>query len=135
MLELKEQTGSAIILITHDLGVVAETCQRVAVMYAGRKAEEAAVETLFDAPAHPYTRGLIASKPRLGSGGGDEELTELPGLVPSLRDAIPGCAFAPRCSFAVERCRSESPSLRPVAEHHYVACHEAERVLASGAVQ
>jgi peptide/nickel transport system ATP-binding protein len=135
MVELKEKTGAAIVLITHDLGVVAETCERVAVMYAGRKVEEAPVEVLFDAPAHPYTRGLMASKPRLGTDTGGARLTELPGLVPSLREPIVGCAFAPRCSMAVDRCRQETPALRTVGARHITACHEAERVLASGSTQ
>jgi len=133
MVELKQRTGAAIVLITHDLGVVAETCERVAVMYAGRKVEEAPVQVLFDAPAHPYTRGLMASKPRLGGADGTARLTELPGLVPSLREPIVGCSFAPRCAWASERCRQEAPSLRSVGQRHEVACHEAERVLASGA--
>jgi peptide/nickel transport system ATP-binding protein len=133
MVELKQQTGAAIVLITHDLGVVAETCERVAVMYAGRKVEEAPVEVLFDAPAHPYTRGLMASKPRIGAASA-ARLTELPGLVPSLREPIEGCAFAPRCAYAVERCRREAPALRSIGQQrHVVACHEAERVLAAGA--
>ena len=132
MVELKEKTGAAIVLITHDLGVVAETCERVAVMYAGRKVEEAPVEVLFDAPAHPYTRGLMASKPRHGETVAGTRLTELPGLVPSLREPIVGCAFAPRCSFAVDLCRREAPVLRTVGTRHVTACHEAERVLAMG---
>ena len=93
MLELKETTQAAVILITHDLGVVAETCQRVIVMYAGRKIEEAGVFELFDHPAHPYTRGLMASVARGKAGG---RLNEIPGMVPSLREPITGCAFAPR---------------------------------------
>jgi peptide/nickel transport system ATP-binding protein len=134
MVELKSKTGAAIVLITHDLGVVAETCERVAVMYAGRKVEEAPVEVLFGAPAHPYTRGLMASKPRLGVDAAGARLTELPGLVPSLREPIVGCAFAPRCAMAVDRCRQEEPALRLVGTRHITACHEAERVLASGHV-
>ena len=132
MVELKSKIGAAIVLITHDLGVVAETCERVAVMYAGRKVEEAAVEVLFEAPAHPYTRGLMASKPRLGAAIDGGRLTELPGLVPSMREPILGCAFAPRCSMAGDRCRQEAPALRPVGDRHVVACHEAESVLAAG---
>ena len=115
MLELKERTGAAVILITHDLGVVAETCRRVIVMYAGRKIEEAAILELFDRPAHPYTRGLMASIPRYhgrGDGVRKRRLAEIPGIVPSLREPIQGCAFAPRCRYAVERCRAEAPPLR-----------------------
>jgi peptide/nickel transport system ATP-binding protein len=131
MIELKARTGAAVILITHDLGVVAETCQRVIVMYAGRKIEESGVIELFDRPAHPYTRGLMTSIPSFGGRGRQRRLTEIPGIVPSLREPITGCAFAPRCPFAVERCLGEAPELRPVGENHIAACHEAERVLAT----
>ena len=131
MLELKERTGAAVILITHNLGIVAETCRRVIVMYAGRKIEEAATTELFDRPAHPYTRGLMASIPRLRATTRKRRLAEIPGIVPSLREPIEGCAFAPRCGYAVARCRIETPALRPVGNGHVVACHEAERVLAT----
>jgi peptide/nickel transport system ATP-binding protein len=131
MLELKERTGAAVILITHNLGIVAETCRRVIVMYAGRKIEEAATTELFDRPAHPYTRGLMASIPRLRGKTRKRRLAEIPGIVPSLREPIEGCAFAPRCAYAVERCRVETPALRLVDDGHVVACHEAERVLAT----
>ena len=129
MLELKARTGAAVILITHNLGIVAETCARVIVMYAGRKIEEAGTTELFDRPAHPYTRGLMASMPRLRARNRKRRLAEIPGIVPSLREEIVGCAFAPRCAYAVERCRVEAPELRPIGEAHVVACHEAERVL------
>jgi peptide/nickel transport system ATP-binding protein len=129
MLELKERTGAAVILITHNLGIVAETCRRVIVMYAGRKIEEASTAELFDRPAHPYTRGLMASIPRLKSKNRKRRLAEIPGIVPSLREPIEGCAFAPRCAYAVERCRVETPELRTIGGGHTVACHEAERVL------
>jgi peptide/nickel transport system ATP-binding protein len=129
MLELKERTGAAVILITHNLGIVAETCRRVIVMYAGRKIEEAGTTELFDRPAHPYTRGLMASIPRLRGKNRKRRLAEIPGIVPSLREPIEGCAFAPRCAYAVDRCRHETPELRPVGDGHVVACHEAERVL------
>ncbi|HEX8663013.1 MAG TPA: ABC transporter ATP-binding protein [Beijerinckiaceae bacterium] len=133
MLELKERTGAAVILITHDLGVVAETCQRVIVMYAGKKIEEAPILELFDRPAHPYTRGLMASIPRYGGGHARKRrLAEIPGIVPSLREEIVGCAFAPRCPYAVERCRIEAPPLRPVGQDHTAACHFAEAVMAEG---
>jgi peptide/nickel transport system ATP-binding protein len=128
---LKEKTGTAIVLITHDLGVVAEMAERVVVMYAGRKVEEAPVAALFTKPRHPYTRGLLASVPRLGSsltGAKKQRLSEIAGVVPSLREAIPGCAFAPRCSFATERCSRESPALESKAAGHVVACFEADRV-------
>jgi peptide/nickel transport system ATP-binding protein len=129
MLELKARTGAAVILITHNLGIVAETCARVIVMYAGRKIEEAATIELFDRPAHPYTRGLMASIPRLRGKNRQRRLAEIPGIVPSLREPIEGCAFAPRCPYAVARCRVETPALRPIGDAHVVACHEAERVL------
>ena len=132
MLELKEKIGAAILLITHDLGVVAETCQRVIVMYAGRKVEEAEVLDLFDRPMHPYTRGLMASIPRRRPGVRREKrLREIPGMVPSLREPIAGCAFAPRCAFATDRCAAEAPPLGDHGAGHVVACWEAERVLAS----
>jgi peptide/nickel transport system ATP-binding protein len=133
MLELKERLGTAIILITHDLGVVAETAQRVIVMYAGRKAEEAAVDELFRHPIHPYTRGLMASIPRRSAAGRRHQvrgrLQEIPGIVPSLREEIPGCAFAPRCSFAVDRCTRERPPFEAHRPEHFAACWEAARVM------
>ncbi|HYC38061.1 MAG TPA: ABC transporter ATP-binding protein [Usitatibacter sp.] len=126
---LKEKTGAAILLITHDLGVVAEMAQRVVVMYAGRKVEEATVMDLFDHPRHPYTRGLLNSIPRLGEGRAvGRRLTEIPGLVPSLREPIAGCAFASRCTHATDRCRSELPPLETKAPGHTVACWEADRL-------
>ena len=134
MLELKERTGAAVILITHNLGIVAETCRRVIVMYAGRKIEEAPILELFDRPAHPYTRGLMASIPRFRGAARPPRLAEIAGIVPSLREPIEGCAFAPRCAHAVARCRIETPLLRQIGEGHVVACHEAERVLAEKAL-
>ena len=130
MRDLKSKVGAAIMLITHDLGVVAEMAERVVVMYAGRKVEEAPVEELFARPLHPYTRGLLGSMPRLGaSAQGDtpERLSEIAGVVPSLRDAIPGCAFAPRCALATERCRASVPALEEMGPRHVVACFEAGR--------
>ena len=132
MLELKETTGAAVMLITHDLGVVAETCQRVIVMYAGRKVEEADVLDLFDHPAHPYTRGLLASIARGRAGARARRLAEIPGMVPSLREPIPGCAFAPRCALASDVCRATAPAIRDVttgATPHLVACHHAEQAV------
>jgi len=133
ILELKAKTGAAVILITHDLGVVAETCQRVVVMYAGRKVEEAPVAQLFARPAHPYTRGLLASIARGKAGRRARRLNEIPGMVPSLREPIRGCAFAPRCQFAQDRCRTEAPELAPVTGQpaHRAACLRLEAVLAS----
>jgi len=129
MLELKGRFGAAIMLITHDLAIVAETCQRVIVMYAGRKVEEADIFELFDRPMHPYTRGLMASIPRRRAGPRARRLSEIPGIVPSLREKIAGCAFAPRCGFATERCRNAAPPLTPHGTAHLVACWEAEKVL------
>jgi peptide/nickel transport system ATP-binding protein len=131
MRELKAKTGAAIILITHDLGVVAEMAERVVVMYAGRKVEEAPVRELFRRPRHPYTLGLLASVPRLGATLGRAEaprLAEIPGTVPSLREPIIGCAFAPRCAYATERCRREAPPLEAKAPGHVAACFESARL-------
>ena len=122
MLDLKEKVGAAIVLITHDLGVVAETAQRVVVMYAGRKVEEASVADLFARPMHPYTRGLMGSIPRLA--GGAKRLTEIPGIVPRLNQPIIGCAFAERCAFVKERCRQEAPLFEAKAPGHFAACFE-----------
>jgi len=114
--ELKEKLGTAVILITHDLGVVAETAQRVVVLYAGRKVEEAPVGELFANPRHPYTQGLMAAIPRLGEEG---RLAEIPGYVQM--QAV-GCSFAPRCPRASERCRGEAPPLEEIGKGHRVAC-------------
>jgi peptide/nickel transport system ATP-binding protein len=137
MRELKERTGAAIVLITHDLGVVAEMAQRVVVMYAGRKVEEATVTALFARPRHPYTRGLLDSIPKLGAskqnGGKHGEvrrLSEIAGTVPSLAEPIVGCAFAPRCAYATVRCQNEYPPLEEKAPGHRAACWESERMLA-----
>ena len=128
MLELKEKTGTAIVLITHDLGVVAETTERVVVMYAGRKVEEAPVEALFDTPLHPYTRGLMRAIPRLDveadAAGKRPRLQEIPGIVPLLTRPIPGCAFAARCELATERCRTTLPPAVDAGDGHTVACWE-----------
>jgi peptide/nickel transport system ATP-binding protein len=131
MRELKAKIGAAIILITHDLGVVAEMAERVVVMYAGRKAEEAPVDSLFSAPQHPYTKGLLNSVPQLGETLKEhprERLMEIPGMVPSLRTEIVGCAFAPRCPLATERCRAEAPALEEKRPAHIAACHHSDRV-------
>ena len=130
MLEMKERTGAAVMLITHDLGVIAETAQRVIVMYAGRKVEEAQVEALFAHPRHPYTRGLMTSIPRLNraaaESGESQRLTEIPGVVPSLIGVAAGCTFAPRCPYASERCRTEFPPEVEAAPGHFVACWNAD---------
>ena len=129
MLELKDKTGTAIVLITHDLGVVAETTDRVVVMYAGRKVEEAPVEALFESPLHPYTRGLMRAIPRLDveadAAGTRPRLQEIPGLVPLLTRPIVGCAFAARCDLATDRCRAETPPFVDAGGGHIVACWEA----------
>ncbi len=137
MLTLQEEFGTAIMLITHDLAVVAETAQRAVVMYAGRKVEEATVEALFAAPQHPYTAGLLASLPRLTGLAGDDapqavRLKEIPGTVPSLERLPPGCAFAPRCAFADAHCREASPPLAEKRPGHLAACWHSERL--AGAV-
>jgi oligopeptide/dipeptide ABC transporter ATP-binding protein len=134
MLDLKERLGTAIVLITHDLGVIAETAQRAIVMYAGRKVEEASVEALFEQPRHPYTVGLMKSLPRLDKAAFDIErrrrLTEIPGMVPALKNIPAGCIFAPRCAFAVERCRRAAPPLEEKNPGHYAACFESARLAA-----
>src|SRR6516162_2624868 len=125
MRELQAKVGAAIVLITHDLGVVAEMAQRVVVMYAGRKAEEAPVADLFGRPLHPYTRGLLNSVPRLGASlvaTGAPRLAEIPGTVPSLREEISGCRFAPRCALATGLCRRETPRFDEKRPGHFAAC-------------
>ncbi|GAC1330866.1 MAG: ABC transporter ATP-binding protein [Bradyrhizobium sp.] len=127
VLELQKELGMALILITHDLGVVAQTAQRVIVMYAGKKVEEADVETLFASPRHPYTRGLMASIPTVPLPGArsDARLVEIPGMVPSLTRLPKGCAFAPRCKLAIQRCREEYPPLQDWGQNHLAACWRA----------
>ena len=134
MRDLKTRLGSAIMLITHDLGVVAEMAERVIVMYAGRKVEEATVFEIFAHPLHPYTRGLIGAVPKLGSSledGGRGKLAEIAGLVPSLRQRIVGCPFAGRCELATDLCRHVAPAIELKADDHLVACHYAERRMAA----
>jgi peptide/nickel transport system ATP-binding protein len=127
MRDLKHRVGAAIVLITHDLGVVAEVAERVVVMYAGRKVEEAKVGPLFRTPRHPYTQGLLGSVPKLGSSldGTETRLQEIPGLVPSLKQKLQGCVFASRCAYATDLCRSVAPGLEEKAPGHIVACHYA----------
>jgi len=119
--EMQREIGSAILLITHDLAVIAETAHRVAVMYAGRIVEEAPVAALFAAPRHPYTRGLLASIPRIERRPAPT-LPEIPGMVPGPADRPAGCAFAPRCDRALARCAAEAPVLAPLAPDHRAAC-------------
>ena len=129
MRDLKHRVGAAIVLITHDLGVVAEVAERVVVMYAGRKVEEAPVGSLFRQPRHPYTQGLLGAVPKLGSSltGTVTRLTEIPGMVPSLKEKIPGCVFASRCQQATEFCVQHAPALEIKAAGHWAACHYAEK--------
>jgi len=133
ILELQKQLGTALILITHNLGVVAETAQRVIVMYAGKKVEEAEVDALFAQPLHPYTHGLLASIPRLEIMAGRnyasvERLQEIPGMVPALSNLPPGCTFAPRCPFADDRCRAQFPPYEQLRPGHWAACWHSERL-------
>jgi len=127
ILELQREFGTAVILITHDLGVVAETARRVIVMYAGRKVEEAAVGELFAKPLHPYTQGLLASIPRLdllrGADRNDtDRLQEIPGIVPALFALPKGCAFAARCPKVTDICRQERPAYEQKRPDHWAAC-------------
>jgi peptide/nickel transport system ATP-binding protein len=118
MRDIRGRLGTAIVLITHNLGVVADIADRVVVMYAGRKAEEAPVRELFAHPQHPYTLGLLGAIPRRGVA----RLREIPGLVPALSEPLPYCAFAPRCPRADDTSRSSVPELREVRPAHLVAC-------------
>ena len=129
MADLKKRVGAAIIVITHDLGVVAEIAERVIVMYAGRKVEEAKVADLFRVPRHPYTQGLLAAVPKLGSSlsGTNARLAEIPGAVPNLKKRIAGCVFASRCALARDICRQVAPALEEKAVGHFAACHFAPR--------
>ena len=130
MRDLQRDFEAAIILITHDMGVVAEMADRVIVMYAGRKVEEASVAEIFARPLHPYTRGLLRALPVLGrpSTGDTVRLEEIPGVVPALTDLPVGCRFAPRCAFATDTCRAEYPPLEKRAGGHLVACWHADQI-------
>ena len=131
MNELKDRLGMAIMLITHAMGVVAETAQRVVVMYAGQVVEEATVESLFAQPRHPYTQGLIRSIPRIdtaASAGHKVRLEAIPGTVPKLIDPAPGCRFADRCRYVRAECRTATPPLREITTGHRVACFFAEKL-------
>jgi peptide/nickel transport system ATP-binding protein len=125
--DLKSRLGMALVLITHAMGVVAETAQRVVVMYAGQVIEEASVEQLFAQPRHPYTQGLIRSIPRIDRlAGRRTRLEAIAGVVPSLLNPPPGCRFAPRCRYAAEVCSEATPPLREIETGHKVACVLAE---------
>jgi oligopeptide/dipeptide ABC transporter ATP-binding protein len=137
MRELQDTLGTAIILITHDMGVVAETADRVVVMYAGRKVEEATVDDLFERPGHPYTLGLLGSIPHVDvaarSGARRLRLNEIRGMVPSLYSLPQGCSFAPRCDFATDACRAAYPPLLQHRPNHWIACWHADRMLGATA--
>jgi oligopeptide/dipeptide ABC transporter ATP-binding protein len=132
MRELQETTGTAIVLITHDMGVVAENADRVVVMYAGHKVEEASADDLFDLPLHPYTKGLLGSVPNLEVAAHLKarraRLNEIKGIVPSLANLPQGCAFAPRCRFATEECRAVSPPIEQRRPGRWVACWHADQL-------
>ena len=122
MRQLRDETGTAILLITHDMGVIAEMCDTVAVMYAGQIVEYAKVETLFEHPLHPYTEGLLEAIPTLGET--KETLAVIPGSVPNLLHLPQGCKFAPRCPYVKEEiCTVETPDLREIAPHHSARCY------------
>ena len=133
MRSLQKALGTAVILITHDMGVIAENADRVVVMYAGKKVEEAPVRALFAAPRHPYTKGLLESIPRLDAelapGRKRTRLNEIEGIVPSLHRLPPGCVFAPRCPFADAQCLEAFPPLEEAAPQHKVACWHSERLV------
>ena len=124
LLELQERTGTAIILITHDMGVIAETAQRVVVMYAGYVIEEGSVRTIITEPKHPYTRGLLKSVPHLHAdpGAKRQELMEIPGVVPDLTRLGGGCPFAPRCGYETDKCIETMPPDFAIGDDHRVAC-------------
>jgi len=124
MIQLKEDYETAIMMITHDLGVIAELAERVIVMYAGKIVEEASTQELFDDPKHPYTQGLLASIPTLGdrSQHGRQRLQEIEGIVPSLYNLPAGCSFFPRCPKAMETCRDNAPDLKTLNSAHQVRC-------------
>jgi len=117
---LQKKFDVSVILITHNLGVIAQTCDRLAVLYGGRVAESGSTRDIFNSPQHPYTRGLMNAIPRPGSRG--KKMATVPGMVPSNPGAMTGCTFAPRCEFAFERCRAESPPLFEVGKGHLSAC-------------
>src|ERR1700730_415747 len=136
MRELQETFGTAIILITHDMGVVAENADRVVVMYAGRKVEEAVAAELFDNPGHPYTKGLLGSIPHLDTAARTTRrtrLNEIKGMVPSLFNLPLGCSFAPRCTLATDECRATPPPLEQHRPGHWIACWHADRLLQGAA--
>ncbi len=130
LLRLQRERGMALVLITHDMGVIAETAQRVVVMYAGQVAEQRQVAALFETPCHPYTSALLDALPERNLG--KRRLPTIPGVVPGMYDRPAGCLFHPRCRYADERCVRESPHLRPVADS-LVRCHYPLGAAARGA--
>lgn len=126
MCDLRDEFDTAIVLITHDMGVVAEMADRVIIMYAGRKVEEGTVTNIFQNPQHPYTRGLLGALPKLGFAGpvGSQTLNEIPGIVPALTDLPAGCRFAARCSYATEQCVAQYPLFEEKTTAHWAACWE-----------
>jgi oligopeptide/dipeptide ABC transporter ATP-binding protein len=122
--DLQERTGVGIILITHDFGVIAESCDRVAVMYAGRIVEQGPVAEIFDNPRHPYTRALLKSRPKTGARKG--RLQSIGGQPPSLNDLPPGCRFAERCAYAMSRCEEEYPPTLVIEGIYSAACWRSE---------
>jgi oligopeptide/dipeptide ABC transporter ATP-binding protein len=123
--ELQKKLGMSVLYITHDLGVVAELCHRVVVMYAGMVMEVAQTEDLFSKPAHPYTQGLMKAMPRMNSGG--ERLNSIEGVVPHITEMPKGCHFHPRCPYATELCRQSCPPMTDLGNGHQVRCHLADR--------
>lgn len=132
MKEMQKNTGVSIILITHDLGVIAETCDKVSVMYAGKVVESGTVYELFDHPGHPYSKALLESMPK----GEDESerLDTIPGSPPSLYEEIKGCAFAPRCKYAIEKCWKETPETVILEKGHSAACHYSKELFEKGEI-
>jgi oligopeptide/dipeptide ABC transporter ATP-binding protein len=123
--EMRDVTGASVIVITHDLNMAAEVCDRIMVMYAGSIVEEAPVQDFFTTPRHPYTVGLLASRPHLAV---EEEIPTIPGNVPDLINRPPGCPFHPRCRWATELCSREAPPYRQISGRHFAACHHVEDV-------
>jgi peptide/nickel transport system ATP-binding protein/oligopeptide transport system ATP-binding protein len=125
-MDLRKNLGTSILLITHDLGVIAETAHRVAVMYAGKIVEESDVATIFKNPLHPYTQGLMKSIPRIDESGSTRRLAEVPGMVPNLYNLPLGCSFFDRCPVRIEKCQATNPKLVAVDGDHSVRCWVAQ---------
>lgn len=123
--EMRDVTGASVIVITHDLNMAAEVCDRIMVMYAGRIVEQAPVQAFFTRPRHPYTIGLLSSRPHLAV---EQEIPTIPGNVPDLINRPSGCPFHPRCRWATEICSSQMPAFLPLGERHFAACHHVEEV-------